>query len=298
MTTPTQTLAHGSTVASRYGKFGSTGGTYRAPLGRVFWMLLSYPGEGKSYLNQSNPAALILNLDGSSTKAQVEAQVTPVLSPSGALVGLDGQPLVPTWDWLEALKKELITAAINNAPRPESIVVDTLGSLLRIAAIKYGSGFTDAKQVYEVVTNFILDLKQYYGVCVCGHMQKVKVKPKDAEMGDLPDIVDNIAHSDKLHARIFPYCELVLVLWSQPEAVSVEVAQTAQVRGETVQLAPKRTSKMVTRRYLSPVPYEMPADYKPLLGIVKRRAQFPDKVAIPETGAWAAVASAYDEANK
>lgn len=283
-----QTLASGAPLAASYGKYGSTGSTWAPGLDRIFAMLVGYPGSGKTRLLESNPGALVLNFDLSRTKDNVEAQVLPVLNRDGSAIGPSGEAFTWTWDALDTIRKNLISAKASNSPRPTTIVFDGLRALMRIAESKWGTAYTAYGDIYDGITELALSLREAgYGVWLVSHVQPVKVKAKGAQLGDPPDLIDQITHSDKLHTRLFPFCELAALCFTEPFLEQVNTPKMATVSGKEVQVGTTITSVKSLKYFITAQPQMVP-------GVLKPRAKLPDRFELPAEGAWRAFETVYN----
>jgi hypothetical protein len=134
----TQTLAAGPSVqetfAGKYKPVGIKGKELRKPLNRCFWQAIGAYAHGKSRLIQTNPKALILNLDESpTTHPNPEAEIWPPVDAMGQTVDTDGSPLTLTWGRVLEVLDHVLAAKRSGLPdTPECVVFDSLPSAVRL----------------------------------------------------------------------------------------------------------------------------------------------------------------------
>jgi hypothetical protein len=149
-----QTLASGQSVqermAGRYTPVGVAGRELHKPLNRCFWQVLGPYAHGKTRLVQTNPKALILNLDESpTTHPNPEAEIWPAVDDQGQTIDTDGSPLVLTWPRVMDVIEHVLKASRANLPgTPECIVFDSLPSAVRLCL--YHTGFKLAAKADEI----------------------------------------------------------------------------------------------------------------------------------------------------
>jgi len=275
-----------------FGSFGFTGGTKGAGADKIFAMLVGYPGAGKTYFLSSNPGALVLNFDCSRTKPNVEAQVFPVPGTDGHMYDGNGKRFTWTYDAFKSLQQKLIEASRTDAPRPTTVVIDTLMSFQQIVEAKFGSDWNNLGTVYDTILQDLLALRDAgYGVWINCHFQKVKAKGKSPAGEDIVVIEDDITHSPALHKRLFPLCEMVGLLGVEYETVAVPVMM--EVNGRQVQ---KGTTSKKTPRFVF-FPDQLPDDAKMNRPIIKRRVTLPERIPLPQDKPWAAFAEVYNAAS-
>lgn len=294
--TQIQTLESGPTAAQNFGSWGiqPKGGSDSAPAPhRAFVLIMSDEGKGKSHLASDIPGALILNFDLTGYASQRRAQVLPILNQEGNTKGSGGQKFIWTLDYLNKLKGELVDAALQNKPRPTTIVIDSLNSLLRIHLNHYGAAISmsDYADVYDNVREFCLSLRDVgYGVWVLSHFQTVKVRAKDAKIGDPPLLERQVSHPDKLHSRIHPYVEYCGEVIIEKRSREQTAPRMVMVQGKLTQAGVE--TKVVTEDFrvltFDPSRYDK---------ILKSRVRFPDgRVDLPEDHPYDALYTAYKTA--
>lgn len=273
--TQVQTLASGPTVAQNFGNWGTVpqGGTSSAPAPhRAFCLIMSDEGKGKSFLASDIPGALMLNFDLTGYATKRRAQVLPVLNQDGIVTVANGSKFKWTLEYLDKFRNELVQAAQNNQPRPSTIVIDSLNSLLRTYLNHYGDkiAMSDYADVYDGVREFCLTLRDAgYGVWVLSHFQMVKVKARDAKIGDPPLLERQVSHPDKLHLRLHPFVEYCGEIIIEKRTREERKPRLVMVNGKEVQSGIE--TKVVTDdiRFITfdPSRYDK---------ILKSRVQFPD----------------------
>lgn len=133
-----QTLASGLTATQRFSGLGCIPTYAPAPLASAFGMILGFKGHGKSYLQMSNPEAFIINVDVLPVShPQMKAAIWPIRDPNAnVLLDVDGKPMRLTAEAIETKVTKLEQLAASNSPRPKTVVIDTLGSLVEIYKVK------------------------------------------------------------------------------------------------------------------------------------------------------------------
>ena len=278
MTTLAQTTTAGAVASSNFGNWGTKGGTHLALPEHIAALVLSFPGAGKSHLFWTHPGALVLNFDGSGTAPDIKCQIYGVRDLQNRLVDPNGQAFEWSWERIEEIKKRLIEAAKKNEPRPTTIVIDTITSLIRIVKKKFGDNWEAFGDIYDNIAELILELRDAgYGVYVLGHLIKSMVRKQGEAPDSTPFAEIAPAHPAKLHARIFPHIEMVATIVVTTTTEIVDVPISAEVNGVTKVVATKKVTRQVPSRILLADPVEVP-------GVLKRRAKLPDQIPLPEVG--------------
>ena len=151
---PQQTLASGVSaqqrMANKYQPVGVVGQELAKPLNRCFWQLLGAYAAGKTRLVQTNPKAIILNLDESpTTHPDPQAEIWPAVDEQGQTIDTDGSPLVLTWPRVMEVIEHVLTATRAGLPgTPECIVFDSLPSAVRLCL--YHTGFKLAEKADNI----------------------------------------------------------------------------------------------------------------------------------------------------
>ena len=168
-----QDFAVGKTVAQKYEGLGFTAQKMVHPPGKLFGLIVGMPGSGKSCFLQSHPGAFIINTDSTSTtNEEPQACIWPGVSEVGQPIDVGGNPLVLTWEEVIKKKEQLIALAKENKPRPETIVVDSLGPALNLVKdhIVKKAGKKHWKELhgpaawddaYDTLLRFALEIRQY-----------------------------------------------------------------------------------------------------------------------------------------
>lgn len=305
-----QTLSTGQTIASKYGAFGISNKWMIAPPDRSFVFLVGESNSGKTNLVASNPAALILNLDGSSTpmpspdSPPPPAQFFPGINEEGQTIGADGQPLTLTWGVIEATKKRLIEAATSNQPRPRMVVLDSVGVAMNLIKqhlvdkerAKPGKewvmdwtnlhGEAAWEALYGILMKFKTDLSPYYGVWFTGHIASKWRKLEGKE-----DLVERkeLSLPPGFMPRFYPLFEAVLGIESKIEMMEVTKVRKIK-RGDTVIESPHQVQEPVRKVYMSGQISGTPN------AIHKRRIKLPLQLELPATGGWDFFAGEYKKA--
>lgn len=290
-TTLAQTTTAGPVRSTNFGTWGTKGGTHIALPEYIFALIAAFPGAGKSHLVNSNPGTLSINFDGAGTASDAKCQIYGVRDLQNRLIDPSGQAFEWTWERAQALKKSLIEAAKRNDPRPTTIAIDTITSMLRIAKRHFGDNWEAFAEIYDQVAEYPLELRDAgYGVYVLGHFVK-RLSRKPGEPADSMGFAEIVpAHPDKLHARLFPHFEMVATIQVNETTEVVQEPVFAEVGGVRKQVASKPVTRRKVERYILADPTEIP-------GVVKRRAKLPSQVLLPEEGTWDAFRAAYIASN-
>ena len=295
----THSVTHGSTVASKYAGLGNAVTTGRTTPARMLGLVVGEAGCGKSFLLQSHPGAYILNLDETPAVCGTsEAVMFPTPGPDGRSVDERGSPVVLDWAALEAKQKVLIELAKNNQPRPETVVIDTLGAAIRllrphIAKIYGRERFTDVdgrlgwERLFDTLIEFGTTLRRHgYGVYYIAHLSR-----KHVPLSENQNVEEyKILISDGLYARMFPMFDIVIPITAQWDIKEITRDQEANVGGKVV--TRKVTSQEKVRRHYCSF------DNPKLEGIAKVRTLSPlTTIELPRDSAWQAFCSAYETAN-
>lgn len=199
---PQQTLASGASVtermAAKYQPVGVIGRELHKPLNRCFWQLLGPYAHGKTRLVQTNPKALVLNLDESpTTHPNPQAEIWPAVDEQGQTVDTDGSPLVLTWPRVMDVIDHVLAATRANLPgTPECVVFDSLPSAVRLCL--YHTGFKLAEKAdaiqrqgrgkceftLEDITPY--DLRGMHGMILYGLTYDI-----------ISDTIDKLRHNNK-----------------------------------------------------------------------------------------------------
>ena len=172
----TQDLAVGKTGAQKFSGLGFSGQRMVHPPGQLLGLLVGMPSAGKSFFVQSNPNAFIINTDGTSTtNPNPQACMWPGVTPNGEPMDVGGSKMVLTWDAILEKKKQLIHMSETGQPRPQTIVLDSLGPSIQLMKdwVTKKAGRENWKEldgrrawddVYDGLLRFSLDLRRHgYG---------------------------------------------------------------------------------------------------------------------------------------
>ena len=283
-------LAVGKSISRGYEGLGFTGPMVSPP-GKLFGFIVGMPASGKSSFIQSNPNALIINADLSSTTTDTPlATMWPAMDPESGMpiepVGSSGHRTIElTWDKILQMKESLIILAKGNDPRPETIVLDSLGASIALVRkyVTKKAGKEDWKDmdgrrawddVYENLVSFASDLRAAgYGVYYVCHLVNAKIPLGDDRYTFRPELTI----TDSFYKRLFPLFELVAAFECEigTETTMIETEGPGGKKG------PKRPNKTQYKRHYLKVNDEN------LNGITKCRVSLPDKFLIPLQNAWA-----------
>ena len=295
--TPTQTLAAGTPVTDKYGKYGMIAPNEVATPGSSFGCIVGETGAGKSSLYREHAGALVLNFDLHSmpkANADVEpalCQVFPAVNAEGKTLDADGKPFIPSWPDYKRVLEALITAAKEGRPRPQTIVFDTFAPtvphLKEAHAKKKGhqafSDFPGGKptltaygKVYDSYVPMIMGLRHAgYGVHVLAHLMTVHVSVSDESSITKEVIRDNIP--DRIYERLFPMMEFFLGVEKRQVSENITDPTTKKI---------KYDQNKTTKRFLVNLSEQ-------LSDRARCRVNLPDRIELPAVGAWQIFETAY-----
>lgn len=302
-------LERGKTLSSKYGnELGGHTGKMVAPPGKISAFIVGLPGEGKSHLLQSNPAAYIFNLDSSSTVCpDPQALMFPGVDPeTGRLVGDGGKDVVLTWDLVQEKVAVLKRLAVEGKPRPDTVVFDSLTAGVRLLkswipanARKLGIASEPKSEwkdlhgpaawdlLYDTLVNIFKDLRNHgYGVFVIGHVVNAKIPLGENQYA----YKFELTITDGFWKRLYDMFELSAVVYVEDGEEEKTTEVKTSVRG--VEKTEVRKVKVRARKHYLAV------QKLDLAGIVKTRVKLPDRIELPETGAWAAFEKVYVDCSK
>jgi len=296
-----QTLAVSTPKISKYGRLGGyLAPSYGTPISSVRALILSYPGQGKTFLYQGCSDAFIFNLDESRTvNPKPRATVWPVMSPSGETIGDEGKVVVLTWEHIVAKIEILKTMAKANEPRPRTVVIDSVSAMIRLlinyvlrksgkASWKDIHGQTAWGEVYDIVAATMSTLSAHgYGVHYLGHLKQVQIPIADGETLIRPEMTI----SDALYGRLHDMLDFVGMLSSQTELVDQEVETTLNIRG-AIRVDKKTVKVPVRTRFIT-------TRDKDLQDVLKERTfnPLPDIIRLDSQDPWGSLSRAYEEAD-
>ncbi len=291
-----QKLGSGQTLAQRYDGLGFSGQPMHYPLERLFGIISGPPDSGKSCLFQGCPDAFILNLDlSSTTNPQPAACIWPGITPGGEPMDVDGSRMELTWKALARKHEQLLKLAADDAPRPRTIVLDSLGSAISMARDHVVEAWNKKhwteidgragwEYVYDGIIRFGTSLRKAgYGFFFVAHVVN-QVLP----MGEDRYVErHNLTITPNFWSRFFPFLEFSAVIYPQwtTESHQVRKPDVTTPDGKTI---PGRTvtEQIRTKRYVLTTTEEQYA------GITKSRVPI-ESLSIPLEGGWATLAATY-----
>ena len=285
-----QELAVGKTIKQKYENLGFHAVKMVSPPGKLFGLLVGMPGVGKSCFIQSHSDAFIINTDlSSTTNSTPSACIWPGMDKEGRPCSPSTErggtiPMVLTWEGVLQKKKQLIEMAEKNQPRPETIIVDSLGPALALVKdyVTKKMGKNEWKEldgrrawddVYEQLVRFPAELRQHgYGVFYVCHLVNAKIPLGDDRYVIRPELTI----TDNFYKRLFPLFELVAA-FECDMGTRTEMIQQKNADGSA---GPKRPRQVKYREHF------MTINDESLAGITKCRVNLPDRIELPEADAW------------
>jgi len=184
---------------SKFGSFGIAHTRMWVKPGKLKAILIGEFNTGKTSFLGSNEAALIWNLDLSSTPVPsidspgLPAQMWPGLNPDGQPINFDGTPARLDYPSIKAMYAQLLEAAKNNSPRPETIIIDSATELFNIlrretlihfkkATWDEGRGEAMWEWLYQELNTLLSGLAQAgYGVWMVCHIAPEYITEDDGK---------------------------------------------------------------------------------------------------------------------
>lgn len=322
---PLQTLAHGETVAQKFGKLGGISGIrMMPPPHRLIGAVVAEKGKGKTKFVQSNPQAFVYNLDISSTPGKVppKASVWPALDSEGKLCEACSEgdskgyndpsigfvrPVVPTWQMIKDKDKLICEMADAGDPdTPGCVVYDTLFGAIPLLqgwilanAVSMGLSNVEKQEftqlygesaypaMYKEFVDELIMLRQHgVGAWFTLHLCDKMVKvPGSTER----ELREGYSITDNFWGYIFPWLEVVLIIGDDEMSTRVVKPGMTLPGGitgpEQVEYVTKKTRVLFTG--------DRPGEKKKT---GTQRIGLPDKIALPENDGWAAFVAEYHKA--
>jgi len=299
ISTSRQTLASGDTFMSQYGSFGIANERLWVMPSRMKAILIGEFNTGKTTFLGSNPAALIWNLDLSSTPVPsigapgLAAQMWPGISPDGKPIGFDHKPFTFDHDSMVAMKDRLLDAAAKNQPRPEMIVIDSLTewlNYLRAATLKHfkkdtwdeGRGDAMWEWLYQQINLFLTELRNAgYGVWVSAHISSELVTQGDSTK----KVRWSLNAPPGFFKRFYGTFEMALQMEKSVRPVTEKKTRRATVNGATLEFVEDSTTYQTI--------FTLRGEDPERAALLKRRVCFNPILELPPTEAWKSFESVY-----
>lgn len=286
-------------MISKYEGIHASAGKQELPPEKQYGLIFSFPGAGKSHFFESNPNAFIFNMDLTSTSnPEPTATTFPVFNESGIPIDGTGQPFALKWPKILEVIDQLLRLAEQDKPRPETIVFDSLSTMIPLIKewtpnglpfpSMHGKTFQelDGKMAYDFLYNTItstaLKLRQAgYGVWILAHVFNKEIKDKN---GNVIDTKVRPSISESLWNRLVPQFEVVATITKGVEMIEHEKIETVPGR--------RTPRKTITNERVTTHTFGF--SVKDLKDYYKARA-YPE-VVLPAIGGWEAFRSAYLDA--
>jgi hypothetical protein len=294
----TQVLTSGPTLSAQYGRWGVSNQRMVPLPSKLFGLFLGMSNTGKTSLIASNPGALIVNCDISSTPSPSPsappwpAQFWPAINSEGRTVDQSGAVVTLRWEEIDSLADRLVEASRSNSPRPEMVALDSIATaiaLLRDWVVrKFGKkdfreldGRMAYDAMYDQLLQFAAKLRRAgYGVYFLGHLRNNTIP-----LGDDRYVIKlDLDVTDGFWKRVYPLCEFIACTYKERKTRIKKVEHT--VGGRTVVLDQPES-------YWE---YGLIFNNEELQGILKSRLKLPEALPLPENNAWDALCKAYDAA--
>lgn len=294
------TLAAGQHITQKYGKFGTSGMRQTANPGFLFAMLVGFHGTGKTQFLASHPGALIINVDlnpppiYSPDSPPTVAQVWPTVGEDGLPRDANGKPMLVTVQAIEDLTKEIIAAAKEGRPHPQTVVLDTATSMIPLLYAHFdeklkatsSSGEAHGKAVwgktYDWFVPWAMSLRAVgVGVYLNAHLTNEVIPLGDDQHKEEP----RLSMAAKLYARIAPLLNLVVGFQIRKRTASEDVPYTYKVAGV------ERTGTKKVNREIEE--YIMVTEHSLFGRLLRNRVGLPREIVIPKENAWDAFVQIY-----
>ncbi len=289
---------------SQYGSFGIAGERLWVKPGRLRGVVIGEFNTGKTSFLASNPAALIINLDLSSTPVPsidsppLPAQFWPGLNPEGQPIGFNRQVIKLDLDAVKGLVGQLEEAAAKNLPRPETIVIDSVSellSLIKLAALKqfgkndkplnsWDEGRGDAmwEWVYNQYLSIVDRLRAAgYGCWVVAHITQETIEDESSKRV----VKWSLTTPPGWYKRFYGGFEAALQLEKTFDVRQITKVKKVTVDGKIIEM-PEITAEKVAM-------FTLVGESSSMSALYKRRVCFPARLTVPPVGAWAAFEAEY-----
>lgn len=292
-------FANGKQPMSQYGSFGIANQRMWVKPGKLRGILLGEFNSGKTSFLGSNPGALIINLDLSSTPVPssnspgLPAQFWPGLNEDGLPIDFNSSVIKLSWETLSALRSKLIEAARLNQPRPETVVIDGLtewlnmmrrATLLHFGKETWDEGRGDAmwEWLYGQMLLFMNDLRDAgYGLWVVAHISSELPREGSASK----DVRWSLNAPPGFFKRFYGSFELALELRKTLKVTVEQEEYEVVVAGKPTKM---KRPKSVTQTF-----FTLNGEDPERSSLYKRRVAFPATVTVPPTNAWALFVDEY-----
>lgn len=310
-------VTEGETLSQKW-NIGLPAHTNRPRLSECVSVIGGVSGVGKTSLVASNPEALILNLDVSTTPGSenLPARVWPSRR-RGLIVEEDpkfpndierAKPIRLTWESLIRVIDDKIDKLAISENRPSLIVIDTLDEMIDLAkdyvhrnAFKFGEGgaesfseisaFKSWPKVREITEYAIKKLHRQMGFGVCVLVQLTEIDHTEIQGGDLKSATNRRvlkpATNRKTFESIMRSAEYVFQI-DHENTRSERLVPMRNKEGEVV-LGPDGQPKMRKTTETSPQRV-LTGTLHAFDGTTKTRHPLKsDRLVLPTTGGWAAL---------
>ncbi len=284
---------------AQYGAFGISNRRMWVKPGKLRAILLGEYGGGKTSLLASNPAALIFNFDLSSTPVPtadspgLPAQFWPGLNEDGQPIDFNDRVIKVNWETIKAFKDQLIKAAAENKPRPETLVIDGLTewlNIMRAATLAHfkketwdeGRGDAMWEWLYSQMLAFMNEIREAgYGLWVIAHISAETPREGSASK----DVKWSLNAPPGFFKRFYGSFELALELRKTIKATQIQETYEVMVAGKpTLMKRPKTINETFFTLFGEDVERS---------NLYKRRVAFPATVTVPPANAWALFEAEY-----
>lgn len=310
MTEPTQTIIGGNQLASLYAGFGASKTHTMKKPERLFILMPSWPGSGKSAWLQSCPTLARLDFDRSgSTNPHQQGISLPKLMDAA------GKPYFIDREWVQKVVNKFVEDAQFNRPRPTTIGLDTVNALTDIVQAsvlsEYQSegmavktfGELDGRRAYPRVYDWIVQqvinplLGAGYGIIATTHFTEKEINLS----GDRTVTKWDMTLKDGLYSRIQGAVDMCMVMEKVVTTGNVTEFQLDE-QGHP-KLNPKtgkpivkaiRRGQPVAKHYLVLQPSEGENDPTYSLLVGKKRATMPDRIEVSLKDGWSTFKQVYE----
>jgi hypothetical protein len=298
---PGVVLASGTHASAQYGSFGISNVRQWVHPGRLLGAVIGEFNTGKTTFLASNPAALIVNLDRSSTPYATKdsppcaAQFWPSMGQDGCCYDETGTRIQLDHEALVKLTDRLVDAATKNLPRPETIVIDSMTewiNMLRTATLKkfgkatWDEGRGDAMWEYlynEILTVYNRLRDAGYGVYTIIHIAPEYITEDDGKKKTRWAMTTPPGFFKRFYGRY----ELAL----EVQKSVVREVKTQQVPFDVAGTTHYRTESIVVDKTV----FTLVGDNPERASMYKRRVPFPARIALTSETPWQDFVKSYME---
>lgn len=294
-------LLFGESPVTQYGTWGIANKIMVPRPSKLLGLAFGNANCGKTSLLASNPGALVINLDLSSTPlpsqgaAPPPAQFWPGIDENGQPIDSSGKRMKLDWAAVEKLIEDLVKASETDAPRPDMVVFDSLTALiynyLHEATLKqfnkdsWEEGRGDAMWEWlnqRMAWTFRTLRAAGYGVWVVGHLNRYDNKNPDGSFTER--IALNCPPS--FIRRFYNQFELCMGIEKGVRIVTEKISKTISIPGRPDSIMEQNVPREIPT-------YQIAIENPKTLALSRKRVSLPKMIELPAQNGWAEFEKAY-----